>query len=123
MKGSFTYLSPELLRRDFQREKPTGDELLNSDIWAMGLVLLKLLTRNDPTWFHAGGAIAMREQLVGHADESIKNCRDMLKKAFVRVEYAWIARVTMTILKLGTRPTAAELHALFQQRRYGPDVK
>jgi serine/threonine protein kinase len=124
IRGSLTYLSPEVLRRDLFNQIPTAEELLLSDVWAFGVILLRLVTLREPAWFLAKTPAEMRQKLVGRGQEAILECvRMLLPYAIPNGEYEWVSIQTMDLLHLDSRPRAAEMKERFERERYRPDRK
>jgi serine/threonine protein kinase len=120
VKGTYLYMSPEILKQDFTNSKPTIEELLLSDVWAVGVTLFQLLTQDEPIWFNAKIVNALRGYLIKNGAETLEDCRTKLQPLTEDwFSYKWIAQQTMNILKLETRPNAEEMHNRFYATRYG----
>lgn len=114
IKGSPSYLSPEILRRDEERETPTALELQLSDVWAMGVILFKLVTLTEPSWVRSKTSTAMREMLIQRGQNAIYDCvRALIPYAIPNGEYEWLCVKTIDILHLITRPSAAAMYGEF----------
>lgn len=123
IKGSYSFLSPEVLRREILNQTPSAEDLILADIWAVGVILFELITLKTPPWFSAKTTEQMKQKLVGRGQEALYDCvRLLMPYAVLNGEYEWLGIQTMDILNLDTRPNAAEMQARFAGERYKPAV-
>jgi serine/threonine protein kinase len=126
-KGSLTYMSPDVLRRDLRDETLTEEDLLGGDVWAMGVILFQLITLKDPSWFGSKDAYQLKLRLSNQTNDMIAGLAPAIGPYLTPKggEYEWLVLTLTEILKKeqDERPTAAKLHKIFREERYGPDSK